>query len=70
MAKKQEEEKKATIIEALPNTMFRIETEDGENRLAYLAGKMKRYHIRVLIGDEVLFHDNPYGGKVRITRRL
>lgn len=70
MANNQEEEKKATVTEALPNAMFRIETEDGEERLSYLAGKMKRYHIRVLIGDEVLYQENPYGGKVRITRRL
>lgn len=50
--------------------MFRLETEDGEELLGYLAGKMKRYHIRVLIGDEVSYVENPYGGKVRITRRL
>lgn len=68
--KKEEETKKGTVIEALPNAMFRLETEDGEEVLAYLAGKMKRYHIRVLVGDEVRFVENPYGGKVRITRRL
>ncbi|MEX2514889.1 MAG: translation initiation factor IF-1 [Candidatus Paceibacterota bacterium] len=70
MAKKPEETKKATVIEALPNAMFRIQTEDDEELLGYLAGKMKRYHIRVLIGDEIQYVENPYGGKVRITRRL
>lgn len=68
--KKEEETKKGTVIEALPNAMFRLQTEDGEEVLAYLSGKMKRYHIRVLVGDEVRFVENPYGGKVRITRRL
>lgn len=71
MGNQQEEDtKKGTVTEALPNAMFRIETEDGEEKLAYLSGKMKRYHIRVLVGDEVRFKENPYGGKVRITRRL
>lgn len=70
MAKQEEVTKKATVIEALPNAMFRLETEDDEELLGYLAGKMKRYHIRVLIGDTVQYVENPYGGKVRITRRL
>ena len=68
--RKEPETKKGTVIEALPNAMFRLETEDGEEQLAYLSGKMKRYHIRVLVGDEVSFKENPYGGKVRIERRL
>lgn len=68
--KKELETKKGTVIEALPNAMFRLETEDGEELLGYLSGKMKRFRIRVLIGDEISFVENPYGGKVRITRRL
>jgi|AntDeeMinimDraft_5_1070356.scaffolds.fasta_scaffold76481_1 translation initiation factor IF-1 len=74
MGNKKDEEntRTATVVEALPNAMFRLQTddEDEEELLGYLAGKMKRYHIRVLIGDEVRFVENPYGGKVRITRRL
>jgi len=71
MGKNEDNEKKVgTVKEALPNSMFRIETEDGEERTAYLSGKMKRFNIRVLVGDEVRYEPNEYGGKVRITRRL
>jgi translation initiation factor IF-1 len=71
MGKDEDNEKKVgTVTEALPNSMFRIETEDGENRTAFLSGKMKKFNIRVLVGDEVRYEPNEYGGKVRITRRL
>ena len=59
-----------TVTEALPNTLFRIETEGGETVLAYLAGKMRIHRIKVLIGDKVALEDNPYGGKLRIVKRL
>lgn len=70
MGSDDQDTKKGTVTEALPNAMFRIETEDGEEKLAYLSGKMKRFNIRVLVGDEVRYEPNEYGGKVRITRRL
>jgi translation initiation factor IF-1 len=71
MGKDEDNEKKVgTVTEALPNSMFRIETEDGEERTAFLSGKMKKFNIRVLVGDEVRYEPNEYGGKVRITRRL
>ena len=71
MGKDEDNEKKVgTVTEVLPNSMFRIETEDGEERTAFLSGKMKKFNIRVLVGDEVRFEPNEYGGKVRITRRL
>lgn len=59
-----------TVIEALPNTEFKIEFEGGEEGLAYLAGKMRKYRIRVLIGDKVKVELNPYGGKGRIIQRM
>jgi len=59
-----------TITEALPNTMFRVTTEGGEEVLAYLSGKMRIHRIKVLIGDKVSLEDNPYGGKLRIVKRL
>ena len=59
-----------TIAEALPNTMFRVTTEGGEEVLAYLSGKMRIHRIKVLIGDKVSLEDNPYGGKLRIVKRL
>lgn len=58
------------ITESLPNTLFRVQTEDGKEILAYLSGKMRIHRIRVLIGDKVALEDNPYGGKLRIVKRL
>ncbi|MFO7632072.1 MAG: translation initiation factor IF-1, partial [Caldilinea sp.] len=41
------------IVDALPNAMFRVELENGHTVLAYLSGKMRKYYIRVLLGDRV-----------------
>ncbi|MFQ6000558.1 MAG: translation initiation factor IF-1 [Anaerolineae bacterium] len=49
-----------TVVEALPNTMFRVELENGHQVLAYLSGKMRRYYIRTLLGDKVLVQLSPY----------
>lgn len=58
------------VVEALPNTLFRVELNDTkEVILAYLAGKMRMNRIRVLIGDKVELELDPYGGRARITRR-
>ena len=59
------------VEEALPNAMFRVTVEDtNETILAYLAGRMRRFRIRVLVGDKVGMVTDPYGGKARITKRL
>lgn len=59
------------VIEALPDTLFRVElASTKEVILAYLAGKMRMNRIRVLIGDKVELELDPYGGRGRITRRL
>jgi translation initiation factor IF-1 len=58
------------ITEALPNTLFRVSVEDKGEVLAYLAGKMRIHRIKVLVGDKVALEDNPYGGKLRIVKRL
>ena len=58
------------VIESLPNTLFRVELQDGREILAYLAGKMRLHRIKVLVGDKVILVEDPYGGKARITRRL
>lgn len=59
------------VVEALPNTLFRVELQDTkEVILAYLAGKMRMNRIRVLIGDRVELELDPYGGRARISRRL
>ena len=61
----------ATVEEALPNALFRVIREDtGETELAYLAGKMRKFRIRVLVGDRVAIVPDPYGGKGRIIKRL
>lgn len=58
------------VVEALPNTLFRVELGDGEQVLSYLAGKMRLHRIRVLVGDRVEVIKDPYGGKARVVRRL
>ena len=58
------------IDEALPNTLFRVKLEKGENILAYLAGKMRLHRIKVLVGDRVSVQLDPYGGRARIVKRL
>lgn len=60
-----------TVEEALPNALFRVML-DGEEKptIAYLAGKMRKYKIRVLVGDRVGVVPEPYGGKARIAKRL
>lgn len=59
------------VTEALPNTLFRVKIgSSDEEKLAYLAGKMRINRIRVLIGDKVLMEIDPYGGKARIIKRL
>ena len=72
MEKKQEipEEALGTVDETLPNTLFRVNLENGESMLAYLSGKMRMYRIKVLVGDKVRIKLDPYGGKGRRIKRL
>jgi translation initiation factor IF-1 len=58
------------IIEALPNTFFRVELQDGREVIGFLSGKMRMHRIRVLVGDKVILADNPHGGKFRIVKRV
>lgn len=48
------------IVEALPNTSFKVELENGHTVLAYLSGKMRKFYIRVLLGDRVRVELSPY----------
>lgn len=48
------------VVEALPNTTFRVRLENGPEVLAYLSGKMRKYYIRVLLGDRVRVELSPY----------
>ena len=59
-----------TIVEALPGTQFRVELENGHEIIAYLSGKMRKYYIRVLLGDRVTVEMSPYDlSRGRITFR-
>lgn len=49
-----------TIVEALPNTQFNVELENGHVVLAYISGKMRRFRIRILPGDKVTVELSPY----------
>jgi translation initiation factor IF-1 len=58
------------IVDTLPNAMFRVELENGHKVLAYLSGKMRKYYIRVLLGDRVKVEMSPYDlTRGRITYR-
>lgn len=69
MVDTQKDEIIGTVTESLPNTLFRVVLPDGEEVLAYLAGKMRLHRIKVLVGDKVSLIKDPYGGRARITRR-
>ncbi|OGN06471.1 MAG: translation initiation factor IF-1 [Candidatus Yanofskybacteria bacterium RIFCSPHIGHO2_02_FULL_38_22b] len=58
------------IIEALPDTKFRVQLDNGREVLAYLAGKMRLNYIKVMIGDKVTLELSPDETKGRIIRRL
>ena len=62
MAKEEAIQVEATVLEPLPNAMFRLELVDrkGHNVLAHISGKMRRHFIRILPGDKVLVELSPY----------
>ncbi len=68
--KRQRLEVTGSVVEALPNAMFRVDLDTGQKVLAYLSGKMRRYYIKVLLGDRVRVELSPYFlGKGRIVYR-
>jgi translation initiation factor IF-1 len=59
-----------TIAEALPNTMFRVDLENGHRILGHISGKMRKHYIRILPGDKVTVELSPYDlTRGRITYR-
>lgn len=60
MSKEEKIQVEGTIIEALPGTQFRVKLENGHEVLAYLSGKMRKYYIRILLGDRVKVEMSPY----------
>ena len=70
MAKGDVIELEGKVVEILPNTMFRVELENGHEILAHISGKMRKNYIRILNGDKVTVELSPYDlSKGRITFR-
>ena len=70
MSKDEKLEVEGTVIELLPNTQFTVELDNGHKVLAYLSGRMRKYYIRILLGDRVRLEMTPYDlGRGRITYR-
>ena len=60
-----------TVVEPLPNAMFRVELENGHKVLAHISGKMRMHYIRILPGDRVKVELSPYDlQRGRITYRF
>lgn len=71
MKKEDTIEVQGTVLEALPNTYFRVELENGHVILAYISGKMRKHFIRILPGDKVTVEFSPYDlTRGRITYRF
>ena len=63
-------ELEGTVVEPLPNAMFRVELENGHKMLAHISGKMRMHYIRILPGDKVVVELSPYDlTRGRITYR-
>jgi translation initiation factor IF-1 len=60
LAKEEKIEFEGEVVEALPNAMFRVQLDNGHEVLAHVAGKMRRYRIRILPGDRVRVEVSPY----------
>ncbi len=60
MAKEEAVQVEGTVIEPLPNAMFRVELESGHRILAHISGKMRMHFIRILPGDKVTVELSPY----------
>lgn len=71
MSKKEAIEVEGTVVEPLPNAMFRVELPNGHVVLAHISGKIRMHYIKILTGDRVLIELSPYDlGRGRITYRF
>jgi translation initiation factor IF-1 len=71
LAKEEAIEVEATVVEPLPNAMFRVELDNGHQVLAHISGKMRKHFIRILPGDKVKVELSPYDlTRGRIVYRL
>ena len=70
MAKEEALQMDGTVLETLPNTMFRVELENGHIVTAHISGRMRKHYIRIMTGDKVTVEMTPYDlGKGRIVYR-
>ncbi|MFW6278251.1 MAG: translation initiation factor IF-1 [Halorhodospira sp.] len=70
MAKEDSIRMQGVIVDTLPNTMFRVELENGHIVTAHISGKMRKHYIRILTGDKVTVELTPYDlNKGRIVYR-
>ena len=70
MAKEEQIQMTGTVIDTLPNTMFKVELENGHEIIAHISGKMRKNYIKILTGDSVKVELTPYDlSKGRITFR-
>ena len=70
MAKEESIEVEGTVLEPLPNAMFRVGLDNGHKILAHISGKMRMHFIRILVGDKVKVQLSPYDlTRGRITYR-
>ena len=60
MAKEEKIELEAEVVEALPDARFKVRLENGQELLAYVSGKMRKFFIRILPGDKVSVEISPY----------
>ncbi|WP_462322281.1 translation initiation factor IF-1 [Halochromatium sp.] len=71
MAKEDVIQMEGVVVETLPNTVFRVELENGHIVTAHISGKMRKHYIRILTGDKVTVELTPYDlTKGRITYRV
>ena len=70
MAKEEAIQMDGTVVETLPNTMFRVELENGHIVTAHISGRMRKHYIRIMTGDTVTVELTPYDlAKGRIVYR-
>ena len=70
MAKEETIKLEGMVVDTLPNAMFRVKLDSGNEVIGYISGKMRQHEIKILLGDKVEIEFSPYDlNRGRITRR-
>lgn len=70
MSKEEHIELEGVVVEVLPNTMFRVRLTNDQIVIGYISGKMRKFGIKILLGDSVLIQFSPYDlSRGRVVRR-